>query len=61
MVCKLFVDLVHKYGVKHSLNSSERINGFANSQAATAGDSIMLGLDMDEMVDEWASSRNENT
>ena len=51
-----------KYEVKHSSNSSGGgVNGSANSQAATIGDSIMLDLDLDEMVDEWASFKNENT
>ena len=33
----------------------------ANSQAAVGGDSNMLDLDLDEMADEWALFRNENT
>ena len=61
MICKLFVNLIHKYEVTHSSNSSGWINDSANSQVATAGDSIMLDSDMNKMVDEWASSINENT
>ncbi|KAH9713715.1 BED-type domain-containing protein [Citrus sinensis] len=59
-VRKLFVDLVHEYEVNHLSNSSGGVNG-ANSQAAAGGDSNMLDLDLDEMADEWALFRNENT
>ncbi|KAK9229705.1 hypothetical protein WN944_022669 [Citrus x changshan-huyou] len=59
-VCKLFVDLVHEYEVNHLSNSSGGVKG-ANSQAAAGGDSNMLDLDLDEMADEWALFRNENT
>ncbi|KAH9736897.1 BED-type domain-containing protein [Citrus sinensis] len=59
-VRKLFVDLVHEYEVNHLSNSSGGVNG-ANSQAAGGGDSNMLDLDLDEMADEWALFRNENT
>ena len=37
------------------------VNGSTNSQAIIAGDSIILDFDLDEMADEWASLRNENT
>ncbi|KAK9233321.1 hypothetical protein WN943_023570 [Citrus x changshan-huyou] len=59
-VRKLFVDLVHEYEVNHLSNSSGGVNG-ANSQAAAGGDFNMLDLDLDEMADEWALFRNENT
>ncbi|KAH9667548.1 BED-type domain-containing protein [Citrus sinensis] len=59
-VRKLFVDLVHEYEVNCLSNSSGGVKG-ANSQAAAGGDSNMLDLDLDEMADEWALFRNENT
>ncbi|KAH9765048.1 BED-type domain-containing protein [Citrus sinensis] len=59
-VRKLFVDLVHEYEVNHLSNSSGGVNG-ANSQAVAGGDFNMLDLDLDEMTDEWALFRNENT
>ena len=57
---KLFVDLAHEYEVNHLSNSTGGVNG-ANSQAAGGGDSNILDLDLDEMADEWALFRNENT
>lgn len=61
MVHKLFVDIMHEYEVKHSSNSGGGVNGYANSQATTTGDSIVLDLNLDEISNKWASFRNEST
>ena len=60
MVHKLFVDIMHGYKVKHSSNSGG-VNGYVNFQATTAGDSIILDLNLDEISNKWASFRNEST
>lgn len=60
MVHKLFVDIMHEYEVKHSSNSGG-VNGYANSQATTVGDSVILDLNLDEISNKWTSFRNEST